>query len=113
MNIDKVSLAERKKQVLALVAQGLQSKEIAHVLGLSDHTVKAYTSWLMSDYSVENRTALSLLYWNKKRDEDLQRLNGMWMDWLAAQGFINAPAVGQEMMDKLKNKVEINGSAGS
>jgi DNA-binding CsgD family transcriptional regulator len=79
LKMSNPSLAERKKQVMELVALGLQSKEIAAILGLSDHTIKAYTSWLLSDYSVENRTALSLLYWNKRNEETLQRLNEAWV----------------------------------
>lgn len=51
-------LSERETEVLALVARGFANKEIAHELFLSEGTVKAHVSHVMSKLSVDRRTDL-------------------------------------------------------
>lgn len=52
------SLSERETEVLTLVARGFSNKEIAHELFLSEGTVKAHVSHIMSKLSLDRRTDL-------------------------------------------------------
>jgi NarL family two-component system response regulator YdfI len=54
---DEVSLTEREREVLAGVARGERSKEIAARLGISERTVKAYLSSIYSKLGVDSRAA--------------------------------------------------------
>ncbi len=49
-------LTERETQVLQLLAEGLANKQIAVVLGISEHTVKFHVSAIYSKLGVSNRT---------------------------------------------------------
>ena len=51
-------LSERETEVLALVAKGSSNKEIAQDLFLSEGTVKAHVSHIMTKLNVERRTDL-------------------------------------------------------
>ena len=48
----------RQLEVIALVAQGLATKEIAARLGVSEAAVKKHLGHLMARYDVPNRAAL-------------------------------------------------------
>lgn len=52
------SLSERETEVLTLVARGFSNKEIAQELFLSEGTVKAHVSHIMSKLSMDRRTDL-------------------------------------------------------
>ncbi len=49
-------LTERQLEVLALLERGLQNKQIARQLGLSEHTVKIHVAAILSALGVTNRT---------------------------------------------------------
>ncbi|UCH60053.1 MAG: response regulator transcription factor [Anaerolineales bacterium] len=49
-------LTERETQVLQLLAQGLANKQIASVLGISEHTVKFHISSVYTKLGVASRT---------------------------------------------------------
>lgn len=49
-------LTDRESEVLGLVAKGLANKQIAVVLGISEHTVKFHVSSIYSKLNVTNRT---------------------------------------------------------
>ena len=49
-------LTERQREVLALLKQGLQNKQIARQLGLSEHTIKIHVAAILSALGVTNRT---------------------------------------------------------
>lgn len=49
-------LTDRESEVLGLVAKGLANKQIAVVLGISEHTVKFHVSSVYSKLNVTNRT---------------------------------------------------------
>ena len=49
-------LTERQSQVLALLEKGLPNKQIARLLGLSEHTVKIHVAAILSALGVTNRT---------------------------------------------------------
>ena len=50
------TLTERESQVLQLIAQGLPNKQIAYLLGISEHTVKFHVSSIYTKLGVSNRT---------------------------------------------------------
>ncbi len=52
---DTVSLSERERDVLQLLAQGLTNKQIAAQLGLQLSTVKLYTSNILAKLQVKSR----------------------------------------------------------
>jgi DNA-binding CsgD family transcriptional regulator len=51
-------VSERQRQVLALVAQGLTTKEIAYQLGITERGVSAQVSRLLAKYQTPNRASL-------------------------------------------------------
>ncbi|NWG05644.1 MAG: response regulator transcription factor [Chloroflexi bacterium] len=54
---DTVNLTEREQEVLAAVARGERSKEIAAQLGISERTVKAYLASIYGKLGVDSRAA--------------------------------------------------------
>jgi PAS domain S-box-containing protein len=52
-------LTDRQALVLELVAEGLENKEIAHRIGLSEQAVKEHVSSLLHRLAVRNRAALA------------------------------------------------------
>lgn len=55
-------LSQRQAEVLALVSEGLQNKQIAHRLGISEATVKAHISKAIQMTGCQNRVGLALLW---------------------------------------------------
>lgn len=51
-----VSLTGREHEVLALLAEGLPNKAIAHALGISDQTVKFHVAAIIGKLGATNRT---------------------------------------------------------
>ena len=50
------SLTTREHDVLALVADGLSNREIAHALAISEHTVKFHLASIFGKLGVSTRT---------------------------------------------------------
>jgi DNA-binding NarL/FixJ family response regulator len=53
-------LTPREEQVVALVAEGFPNREIAHELGLSEHTVKKYLFRIFDKLGISTRVELVL-----------------------------------------------------
>lgn len=53
-------LTQREEQVVALVADGLSNREIAHELGLSQHTIKKYLFRVFDKLGISSRVELVL-----------------------------------------------------
>ena len=49
-------LTEREIQVLELIAQGHQNKEIAHALNIAEETAKIHVKHIFNKLNVQNRT---------------------------------------------------------
>jgi two-component system response regulator DevR len=52
---EDVVLTERERHILSLIAEGQTNKEIAHILNLSEKTVRNYVSSLLAKLKVNNR----------------------------------------------------------
>lgn len=59
-------LTERENQLLRLVADGLNNKEIADILFLSEGTVRNYVSALMEKLQLRDRTQLAVYYYKHR-----------------------------------------------
>ncbi len=59
--VDVVSLSQRERQVLRLVATGVRNREIASQLGISDNTVKFHVSNLLRKAGARTRSELGAL----------------------------------------------------
>lgn len=60
-NLDELS--ERERDILELVAEGLNNKEIAGRLYLSEGTVRNYISQMLSKLELRDRTQLAVYYY--------------------------------------------------
>lgn len=55
-------LTSREREVLGLIAQGLQNKNIAAKLNLSEHTIKLHIHHIIKKMGVTNRTEAAAVY---------------------------------------------------
>jgi DNA-binding CsgD family transcriptional regulator len=55
-DVDGLHLTEREREVLSLLAQGLQLDEIAHRLGIGTETVRSHVRNATEGLGAENRT---------------------------------------------------------
>lgn len=58
-----MTLTARQRQIVVLVAQGLQNQEIADQLCLSVSTVEHHLDWLFGTLNARNRAHLVDLAW--------------------------------------------------
>jgi two-component system nitrate/nitrite response regulator NarL len=58
---DPYGLTERQREIVAAVVEGLNNKEIAKRLGISDHTVKHHLTQAFNKTGVSTRLELALL----------------------------------------------------
>jgi two-component system, NarL family, response regulator YdfI len=56
-------LTQRECDVLVLLAQGQQNKEIALALGIAEHTVENHLKRIYRKLGVRNRAEAVMLYW--------------------------------------------------
>ncbi len=55
-----VALTRREAQLVSLISQGLRNKEAAHIMGITEGTVKVYLSRLFRRLNVSDRLELAL-----------------------------------------------------
>ncbi len=60
MEDDKMNLTEREQEVLYYITQSLTNKEIASILDITHHTVKAHISAILRKLRCKNRTESAL-----------------------------------------------------
>jgi len=73
--IDRLGkLTDKQRQVLRLVARGLQSKEIAQALQVSPHTVDYHARGAIEALGVSNRQQAARLLLTAERGQDYQPL---------------------------------------
>jgi len=59
--VPRVDLTAREHEVLRLAAKGLRNRDIAHIIGRSEETVKVHLKHLMAKLGVEDRTEAVML----------------------------------------------------
>jgi len=57
-----LGISEKEEEIIALVAQGLNNKEIGQVLFLSEGTVRNYISGVLEKLNLRDRTQLAIFY---------------------------------------------------
>lgn len=62
----KLNLSDREYDILLLVAEGLNNKEIAEKLYLSEGTVRNYISNMLEKLGLRDRTQLAICYYKMK-----------------------------------------------
>lgn len=62
----EIGLSDREFDILLLVAEGLNNKEIAQKLFLSEGTVRNYVSNMLEKLSLRDRTQLAIYYYKMK-----------------------------------------------
>ena len=69
--INEIDLSQRENDILLLVADGLNNKEIAAELFLSEGTVRNYVSAMLDKLDLRDRTQLAIhFYKNKFKDKN-------------------------------------------
>jgi len=59
-------ISEKEEQIITLVAEGLNNKEISKELFLSDGTVQNYVSTILSKLGLRDRTQLAIFYYQNR-----------------------------------------------
>jgi len=62
-DFSEFGIAEREMEIIAHVAKGLNNKEIAKTLFLSEGTVRNYLSIILEKMGLRDRTQLAVYYW--------------------------------------------------
>ena len=60
MEKNSVNITNRELEVLKYVTQGLTNREIAEILQITHHTVKAHVASLIKKMGVRNRLGISM-----------------------------------------------------
>ena len=74
-------LTDRQALILELVAEGLENKEIAHRLGLSEQAIKEHVSALLQRLAARNRAALAEIA-TELRFVGTMELEPEWLDYI-------------------------------
>jgi pimeloyl-ACP methyl ester carboxylesterase/DNA-binding CsgD family transcriptional regulator len=69
----RAELTARERDVLALVAEGLENKAIARRLGLAPKTVRNYVSNVLSKVGAATRTEAAATWWNDEAQRGADR----------------------------------------
>lgn len=67
-NYQKLGISEKEEEIIALVAQGLNNREIAEKLFLSLGTVRNYLSAILDKLELRDRTQLAVFYYSGNRE---------------------------------------------
>lgn len=67
-DLGKYGILDREMDVIELVAKGLNNKEIAQSLYLSEGTVRNYLSAILDKLSLRDRTQLAVFYYKNMGD---------------------------------------------
>jgi PAS domain S-box-containing protein len=85
-------LTDKQTVVLELVAEGLENKEIAHRMGLSEQAVKEHVSALLHRLAVRNRAALAEIATEIKIAGTMQ-LRPEWLSYIYQQSPVASAVV--------------------
>lgn len=66
IDLDKFDITEKEMEIIKQVAEGLNNKEIAEALFLSEGTVRNYLSTILEKLNLRDRTQLAIFYYRQK-----------------------------------------------
>jgi DNA-binding NarL/FixJ family response regulator len=58
----EIAATKREQEVILLISRGLQNKNIAYELKLSENTVRAHIQNIMRKYKLQNRTQIAMMF---------------------------------------------------
>ncbi|UPK24470.1 response regulator transcription factor [Bradyrhizobium sp. 195] len=59
---DSITPTPRERELMMLIARGLQNKNIAYELKISENTVRAHIGNIMRKYRLSNRTQIAIAF---------------------------------------------------
>ena len=66
IDLDKFDITEKEMEIIKQVAEGLNNKEIAEALFLSEGTVRNYLSTILEKLNLRDRTQLAIFYYRQQ-----------------------------------------------
>ena len=60
-------LTEREREVVALIAEGLDNREVADAAYMGEGTVRNHISSILAKLHLRNRTQIAVAYWRALR----------------------------------------------
>lgn len=66
IDLDKFDITEKEMEIIKQVAEGLNNKEIAEALFLSEGTVRNYLSTILEKLNLRDRTQLAIFYYRQR-----------------------------------------------
>lgn len=70
---DLITPTPRERELMMLIARGMQNKNIAYELKISENTVRAHIGNIMRKYRLHNRTQIAIVYALKSAPLSLRR----------------------------------------
>ena len=70
---DSITPTPREHELMMLIARGMQNKNIAYELKISENTVRAHIGNIMRKYRLQNRTQIAIIYALKSAPLSLRR----------------------------------------
>ncbi|WP_426615494.1 response regulator transcription factor [Bradyrhizobium sp. McL0616] len=70
---DSITPTPRERELMMLIARGLQNKNIAYELKISENTVRAHIGNIMRKYRLHNRTQIAIIFALHAAPQSLRR----------------------------------------
>lgn len=70
---DLIAPTPRERELMMLIARGMQNKNIAYELKISENTVRAHIGNIMRKYRLHNRTQIAIAFALRATPSSLQR----------------------------------------
>ena len=70
---DSITPTPRERELMTLIARGLQNKNIAYELKISENTVRAHIGNIMRKYRLQNRTQIAIAFTLHATSSSLRR----------------------------------------
>lgn len=70
---ESIAPTPRERELMMLIARGLQNKNIAYELKISENTVRAHIVNIMRKYRLQNRTQIAIIFALQAASPSLRR----------------------------------------
>lgn len=70
---ESIAPTRREQELMTLIARGMQNKNIAHELHISENTVRAHIGNIMRKYRLQNRTQIAMIFTLQASASSLRR----------------------------------------